>query len=153
MTQKIHFEGMRVVGIEATVAPMGSPDFDPEAIPALWRKLMNNTDLSPYFDGPMYGVGVMIADTGKMRYVAGFSSNAEFPGASSIDVPEGAYFVVEHRGSLAGYGQTLGTFFRETVPAEKLGLGDGPFVEIYGKEFDAASPDSRFDTLISAATS
>ena len=151
MTQKIQFEGMRVVGIEATVAPMGSPEFDPEAIPTLWRKLMENSDLSPYFDGPMYGVGEMIGEIGKMRYVAGFSSNAEFPGAASIDVPEGAYFVVEHRGSLAGYGQTLGKFFRETVPTEKLQLGDGPFVEVYGPEFDAGSPHSRFDTLISAA--
>ena len=150
MTQKIQVEGFRVVGIEATVAPMGSPDFDPEAIPTLWRKLMENTDLSPYFDGPMYGVGLMNDETGKMRYVAGFASNAEFPGCASIDVPDGSYFVVEHVGKLDGYGQTLGKFFRETVPADGLQLGHGPFVEVYGEEFVADSDESRFDTLFSA---
>ncbi|MDE2386435.1 MAG: GyrI-like domain-containing protein [Actinomycetales bacterium] len=151
MTDKIQLEGFRVVGIEAMVSPMGSPGFDPEAIPTLWVKLMENSDLSPYFDGPMYGVGVMDSDTGKMRYVAGFASNAEFPGTASIDVPDGAYFVVTHKGPLDGLGQTLGQFFRETVPAEGLHLGDGPFVEVYGEEFIPNSPDSSFDTLFSAS--
>jgi hypothetical protein len=41
MTDKIQLEGFRVVGIEAMVSPMGSPGFDPEAIPTLWAKLMD----------------------------------------------------------------------------------------------------------------
>jgi predicted transcriptional regulator YdeE len=150
MTEKIQLEGFRVVGIDANVAPMGHPDFDPQAIPTLWRKLMENNDLMAYVDGPMYGVGEMNIETGKLHYVAGFASNAEFPGCASIDVPDGAYFVVPHHGSINNYGETVGKFFRETVAAEGLQLGSGPFVEVYTEEFQGESPDSNFDTLFSA---
>lgn len=150
MTEKIQLEGFRVVGVEGQVAPMGAPGYDPEAIPRLWRILMENTDVMALADGPMYGVGEMDAATGKMRYVAGFASNAEIAGYASIDVPSGAYFVMPHHGPLAEYGHSVMKFFSTTVPTEGLALADGPFLEVYTDEFDAESPTSRFDTLFPA---
>lgn len=147
MTEMRKLEQFHVVGVAGEVIPQGAPGFNPMAIPALWDELMAHLGSQAETVGPMYGVGQMDYATGKLHYVAGYASAETPEGLAGIEVPAGDYYVLTHIGSLEGLGQSLGQFFGQTVHAEQLKLGGGPFVEVYTDEFVPGSPDSKFDTL------
>jgi AraC family transcriptional regulator len=132
---------MDLVGLTISTYPLGHSKNDPMLIPQLWDFLMQvvgatGTEVS----GPMYGAQIM--DGESLSYLAGFESDADFPGAEKWLLPESKYAIFEHVGSLETLDQTFHFIFNEWFPANVARIAPTPLLEIYDDRFVPESPDS-----------
>jgi AraC family transcriptional regulator len=147
MSETISIKYGKIVGVRTSVYTIfNAAKYDANAIPEAWKKffsMVNGTELagldtyygasipSMEMDAPMdYFAGALVAET------------ATFPdGFESVEIPEGNYLKVIHRGSIVNleasykraYMQDLGSSGKEMRPA--------PHLEIYNPKLDPMSND------------
>ena len=154
MANRVHIEPKRLLGIQGT----GPSSFNEEENSGaefgkfLWGQFIGKLEANHIsLDRTMYGVSWPADDLTPPQYVyyfCGFESTEDFQGLTELSLEGGNYFEYNCEVPAVDIDKGFQDAYMKAMPASGLKEREGQHIEIYGEDYDPASPIAKFKILI-----
>jgi len=147
-----HAPSFHLYGVSGEIQGLFSqaPNYN-QAVPLIWQKMVDLTDLQPPFSKAVMGVidTRTVNQSSPHLYWAGYKVSedalTELPEANLLTVPEQTYAVIPHTGLVHHLDLTVEWFLLSWLPQSNYQFVDGFDLEVYQQNFDIHNDQSTME--------